>query len=211
MKGLLIKEMITNFKNNKFSLIIIPVFAVVGLLNKQSMFLMLIPMLLSMLPLGQMSYDEMSHWDKYIYCMPVNKKDIVSSRYISVAIMSVISAVIIAVMMLAVNFKSPTVFREMLSMSVIALLLGALVPCVSLPINYKFGTTKGRIVYLVIIGLICGILPPIILSDSSKITEKTAKLFSNTGLFCTAAIGVLAVMLLISWFISVKIYESKEA
>lgn len=75
MKGLLIKEMITNFKNNKFSLIIIPVFAVVGLLNKQSMFLMLIPMLLSMLPLGQMSYDEMSHWDKYIYCMPVNKKN----------------------------------------------------------------------------------------------------------------------------------------
>ena len=42
MKGLLIKEMITNIKNNKFSLLIIPVFAAIGLLNKQNMFLMII-------------------------------------------------------------------------------------------------------------------------------------------------------------------------
>ena len=48
-------------------------------------------------------------------------------------------------------------------------------------------------------------------SEVAAYVYETAKLFSNTGLFCTAAIGVLAVMLLISWFISVKIYEAKEA
>ena len=211
MKGLLIKEMITNLKNNKIYFIIIPAFALFGLLNKQNMFLMLIPMLLSMLPLGQMSYDEISHWDKYVYCMPVSKKTIVTSRYISIAIMSVISALIIAVIMLLVNFNSPAAFKEVLSMSIIALLIGAFVPCISLPINYKFGTIKGRIVNLVLIGLVCGSTSTIILSDSNKIAENIIKLFNNTALLCASAVGVLAVMLLISWFISVKIYEAKEA
>jgi hypothetical protein len=211
MKGLLIKEMITNLKNNKIYFIIIPAFALFGLLNKQNMFLMLIPMLLSMLPLGQMSYDEISHWDKYVYCMPVSKKTIVSSRYISIAIMSLISALIIAVIMLLVSLNSPEAFKEVLSMSVIALLIGAFVPCISLPINYKFGTIKGRIVNLILIGIICSSVSTIILSDSSKLSESLIKLFSNTTLFCAAAVGALAVMLLISWFISVKIYEAKEA
>ena len=61
------------------------------------------------------------------------------------------------------------------------------------------------------IGLVCGSTSTIILSDSNKIAENIIKLFNNTALLCASAVGVLAVMLLISWFISVKIYEAKEA
>ena len=211
MKGLLIKEMITNIKNNKFSLLIIPVFAAIGLLNKQNMFLMIIPVLLSILPLGQMSYDEMSHWDKYVYCMPVNKKTIVSSKYITVVIMSVFSAVIIGLILLVAEHNTPNVFKEMLLMSAIALLIGTFVPCISLPINYKFGTTKGRIIYLIIVAIFCGVVPTTFLSNSKILTEKAAKLLSEPVLFCAVSIGVLAVMLIVSWFISIKIYETKEA
>ncbi|MCR4639158.1 ABC-2 transporter permease [Ruminococcus sp.] len=210
MKGLLIKELITNIKTNKLSLLIIPAFAIFGILNEQNMFLMIIPMLLSMLPLGQMSYDEMSHWNQYVYCMPVSKKAIVSSKYISVLIMAVFSALFVGIIILFVNHKSPSVYNEMLLMSVIAFLTGALVPCISLPINYKFGTTKGRIIYLIIVGLFCGIVPGVMLSNSKKITEKAMNLLSSPALFCALSVGVLAVMLFISWLLSVKIYESKE-
>lgn len=210
MKGLLIKELITNIKNNKISLIIIPFFAIFGLLNKQNMFLMIIPVLLSMLPIGQMSYDEMSHWDKYVYCMPVNKRSIVSSKYLSVLIMSLLSAVIVSILMVIASFITHISANEVIFMSIAAVLIGSFVPCISLPINYKFGTTKGRIVYLIIIAATCGIVPGIILSDSVKLSEKAAQIFSNAGVFCAASLGVLAVMLLISWFISIKIYETKE-
>ena len=51
MKGLLLKESLVMIKNNKASLLIIPIFAVIGIINKQMMFILLIPVLLAMLPL----------------------------------------------------------------------------------------------------------------------------------------------------------------
>ena len=84
MSGLFTKEFIVIIKNNKLSLIVIPMFLLIGIINHQLMFLMLIPALLSMLPLGTMTYDEVSHWDMYVYSLPVKKKSVVTSKYATV-------------------------------------------------------------------------------------------------------------------------------
>ena len=210
MKGLFIKEIISTFKCNKISVIIIPIFAIFGILNKQNMFLMILPALFSMLPLGQMTYDELSHWDRYVQCMPVDKKKIVSSKYAMVIAMSAISAVIIGIVMIAINAKTGGGMNEVVFMIICSLLIGVSVPSISIPINLKFGTAKGRIIYLILVGAICGIVPSIIISDSIKLSKIMAELFSNTGIFCAVSIAAFAVILLISWFISVKIYEAKE-
>ena len=78
MKGLLLKEIFVMFKNNKLSIIIIPIFTLFGIFNKQFMFVMLIPVLLSMLTLGNMTYDELSRWNSFAQCMPLERKSIVS-------------------------------------------------------------------------------------------------------------------------------------
>lgn len=210
MKGLFIKEIISTFKCNKISVIIIPVFAVFGILNKQNMFLMILPALFSMLPLGQMTYDEQSHWDRYVQCMPVDKKKIVSSKYAMVLTLAAISAVIIGVVMFAINARTGGSMNEVIFMIICSLLIGVAVPSISIPINLKFGTAKGRLIYLILVGAICGIVPTIILSDSIKLSKKMTQIFSNTALFCAVSICTFALILLISWFISVKIYEAKE-
>ena len=210
MKGLVFKEIITIFKNNKLSIIVIPAFALFGLFNKQNMFLMLVPVLFAMLPLGQMTHDELCHWDRYVQCMPVNKKKIVSSKYAIVIILSLIAAVIIGIVMGIMNYKNNGDINEVIFMILSSLLIGISVPCISIPINLKFGTAKGRVIYLIIVGCICGILPAVMLSDSKKLSLKMMDIFSNTALFSAVCTAVIVVMLLISWIISVKIYEAKE-
>lgn len=210
MKGLIFKEIMTIFKNNKLSIIVIPAFALFGLFNDQNMFLMIVPVLMAMLPLGQMTHDELCHWDRYVQCMPVDKKKIVSSKYAVVIILSLISAVIIGIVMGIMNYMKNGSFNEVIFMVITSLLIGISVPCISIPINLKFGTAKGRLVYMIIVGLICGLVPIVLLSDSVKLSSQMAKLFSNTAVFGAAAMGLFFVMLFISWLISVRIYEKKE-
>ncbi|WP_295087869.1 ABC-2 transporter permease [Ruminococcus sp.] len=210
MKGLIIKELITMFKNNKLSFIVIPVFALFGVFNNQNMFLMIVPALLAMIPLGQMTHDELCHWDRYVQCLPVDKNKIVSSKYAMVIVLSLIATVIIGAVMGIINYRNNGSINEVIFMMICSMMIGLSVPCISIPINLKFGTAKGRIIYLIIVGIICGTMPALLLSDSGKLSAIMVKLFSNTAVLTAVSFAVLVAMILISWLISIKIYEAKE-
>ena len=210
MKGLIIKELITMFKNNKLSFILIPVFALFGVFNNQNMFLMIVPALLAMIPLGQMTHDELCHWDRYVQCLPVDKNKIVSSKYAMVIVLSLIATVIIGAVMGIINYRNNGSINEVIFMMICSMMIGLSVPCISIPINLKFGTAKGRIIYLIIVGIICGTMPALLLSDSGKLSAIMVKLFSNTAVLTAVSFAVLVAMILISWLISIKIYEAKE-
>ena len=210
MKGLIIKELITMFKNNKLSFILIPVFALFGVFNNQNMFLMIAPALLAMIPLGQMTHDELCHWDRYVQCLPVDKNKIVSSKYAMVIVLSLIATVIIGAVMGIINYRNNGSINEVIFMMICSMMIGLSVPCISIPINLKFGTAKGRIIYLIIVGIICGTMPALLLSDSGKLSAIMVKLFSNTAVLTVVSFAVFVAMILISWLISIKIYEAKE-
>ena len=210
MKGLIIKELITMFKNNKLSFILIPVFALFGVFNNQNMFLMIVPALLAMIPLGQMTHDELCHWDRYVQCLPVDKNKIVSSKYAMVIVLSLIATVIIGAVMGIINYRNNGSINEVIFMMICSMMIGLSVPCISIPINLKYGTAKGRIIYLIIVGIICGTMPALLLSDSGKLSAIMVKLFSNTAVLTVVSFAVFVAMILISWLISIKIYEAKE-
>lgn len=212
MTALFAKELIVILKNNKFSLIAIPVFIAIGLIYKQMMFMMIVPALFSMLPLGTMTYDEISHWDLYVQALPVNKKKIVTSKYLAVITLALLSAVLIGTIMFIIKFfDSATTNNTIVFMILSALFIGMVIPCISIPINFKFGTSRGRFVYLMIVGLICGIFPNIILSDASKITAKLVELVRTPLILTFISLGILIMMIFISWLVSVSVYEKKEA
>lgn len=211
MSGLFAKEFIVIMKNNKVSLLAIPLFLIVGIINKQFMFLMLIPALLSMLPLGTMTYDEISHWNLYVHSLPVNKKNIVTSKYGTVLILALISTVVTSAILFAIkSFYDEIDNNTIIFMTAASLLIGIIVPSVSIPINYKFGTSNGRVIYMIIVGMICVVFPSIILSDAKKLTGKIIELVNTPIILALATVGVVAVITLISLTISVKIYENKE-
>jgi len=211
VKGLLLKEIFVMFKNNKLSIIIIPIFTLFGIFNKQFMFVMLIPVLLSMLTLGNMTYDELSRWNSFAQCMPLERKSIVSSKYITMVLMALIGSVVVS----AVHFIQSMIYntvdaRSTLLMALASFALALVVPCLSIPLNFKFGTTNGRIFYLIITGVICGVVPAMVMSDSKKFTAKAMKLFSNFPVFIVLSIVVIVSVIVISWLSSIRIYERKE-
>jgi hypothetical protein len=211
MKGLLLKEIYVMFKNNKISLIVIPLFSLFGIFNKQFMFIMLIPVLLSMLTLGTMTYDELSRWNSFAQCMPVERKSIVSSKYITMVLMALTGSVIVGTVHIIQSMIQNTVdIRSTALMALASFALALVVPCLSIPLNFKFGTTNGRIFYLIIAGVICGVVPAMVMSDSKKFTAKAMKLFSNFPAFFALSIVVIIAVIAVSWLVSIRIYERKE-
>ena len=211
MSGLFTKEFIVIMKNNKLSFIVIPMFLIFGIMNHQLMFLMLIPALLSMLPLGTMTYDEVSHWDMYVYSLPVKKKSVVTSKYATVLVLALISTVLIGTILFLLKNNVKDVDNNTIAfMTAASLIIGMIVPSISIPINLKFGTSKGRIIYLIIVGAICGIIPTVIISDAQNLTIKLMKIVSNPAILALVTIGIVAAISFISWLISVRIYEKKE-
>lgn len=211
MSGLFTKEFIVIIKNNKLSLIVIPMFLLIGIINHQLMFLMLIPALLSMLPLGTMTYDEVSHWDMYVYSLPVKKKSVVTSKYATVLVLALISTVLIGTILFLLKNNVKDVDNNTIAfMTAASLIIGMIVPSISIPINLKFGTSKGRIIYLIIVGAICGIIPTVIISDAQNLTIKLMKIVSNPAILALVTIGIVAAISFISWLIAVRIYEKKE-
>ena len=207
MSGLFTKEFIVIMKNNKLSFIVIPMFLIFGIMNHQLMFLMLIPALLSMLPLGTMTYDEVSHWDMYVYSLPVKKKSVVTSKYATVLVLALISTVLIGTILFLLKNNVKDVDNNTIAfMTAASLIIGMIVPSISIPINLKFGTSKGRIIYLIIVGAICGIIPTVIISDAQNLTIKLMKIVSNPAILALVTIGIVAAISFISWLISVRIY-----
>lgn len=211
MSGLFTKEFIVIIKNNKLSLIVVPMFLLIGIINHQLMFLMLIPALLSMLPLGTMTYDEVSHWDMYVYSLPVKKKSVVTSKYAAVLVLALISTVLIGTILFLLKNNVKDVDNNTIAfMTAASLIIGMIVPSISIPINLKFGTSKGRLIYLIIVGAICGIVPTVIISDAQNLTIKLMKIVSNPAILALVTIGIVAAISFISWLIAVRIYEKKE-
>ena len=128
MKGLLLKESFVMMKNNKASLLITPIFALIGIFNKQMMFILLIPVIIAMLPLGTMTYDEISRWNFYVQCMPVEKKRIVLSRYLTVLMLALGGSVIVGCIKLIYDIAAgETDYRVIIMMIIVASVLALLV------------------------------------------------------------------------------------
>ena len=131
MSGLFTKEFIVIIKNNKLSLIVVPMFLLIGIINHQLMFLMLIPALLSMLPLGTMTYDEVSHWDMYVYSLPVKKKSVVTSKYATVLVLALISTVLIGTILFLLKNNVKDVDNNTIAfMTAASLIIGMIVPSI---------------------------------------------------------------------------------
>lgn len=164
-----------------------------------------------MILFGTMTYDEISRWNFYVQCMPVEKKRIVSSKYLTVLMIALGGAVIVGCIKLIYYIAAgETDYRVIIMMIIVAFALGLLVPCISIPLNLKFGTAKGRIFYLIFTGIICGLIPSLFLSDDQNFSGKATKLINHFGVFSAISVASVLALLVVSWMLSSVIYEHKE-
>lgn len=154
--------------------------------------------------------DELNKCDYFFNSMPIDKEDIVYSKYI-------FSTIIILTSLIFSYIYSYVIksiwYVDLLTIESILIILNLLLLLVSitLPIIFKYGYSKSYIAINLIVGITLVIvifysMQPIGIMRSSDGGAKL--LYNNLKLFLTT--GVCIVIYLASMYISTKIYTKKE-
>ena len=210
MKGLLTKEFIVFLKTARTQIFIILMFIILGILMKNTMYIMFVPLLLPMIAKQGLAVDEISKWDKYSACFPVDRKKIVTSKYLLIFIISIAAFIITAISLLVIKNIKPDPENPVGRITPYLAAAAAeslILPSLSLPFDFKFGTAKGKVMYFIVTAFAAALLSATtMLPDKQSILSK----ISNPSLIITLAFCISAVVFIVSWLISTKIYEAKE-
>lgn len=213
MKGLIIKDILNLRKQIKIVLFIIffyVVFFSIGFNSpnsstQPSVISGLIIFLSVTTFIASFSYDEYSKWDKYAASLPITRKSIVLSKYILsllfVVLGVIISTIYACILIITKNNINMLEFALSTGMIVMValLIIGFLIPAL-----YKFGAERARLVLVAIAFVPTVIIMLLTRFNISAPSESTIELFFKL-------LPVISIIFfIISFFISCKIYESKE-
>lgn len=210
MSGLIIKDLWVLRKQLGMLLTLIAfylVFAVLsgdfGIAGGIIIFIAVLP------PITSLSYDEHSKWDRYALSLPLSRKSVVLSKYCLAILLSFAATALVfsANLILAPFLGSGEVnYAEITATSLGVAGIGLLFLSVLLPAIYKFGVEKAR---LLMMGF--AFLPTLfflVLSKMGLLLPIPSGPVLRYLLF--AAPFVVILLLLLSIWLSIKIYENKE-
>ena len=205
MLGLIKKDLLL-MKTNAKSLLIIFIIYLLMAINGNFDIVVMLPLFMMVLLISTFGYDEYNNWDAYVNALPVGRKNIILSKYLTSAILLVCSSIISCIIAYVLTFfyeKSDISH----SLSYIGGCLCGMLIAISLmyPLIFKYGSQKGRIAGFVLIagsGFILGLL--------SKIKTFSTVVNSFETYFLIAFVILTILMLIGSYIISVKIYSKRE-
>ena len=201
MKGLLVKDFLLMIKSKKVILFMLFI-GIVGGINDISFATGYILMVLAILSLSTISYDEANHGLKTLFTLSISKSDYVKEKYLFSLIITGIGFALVAIL----NCFSKSGFMETFIIVSTALFLLA----ISLPFQLKEGNEKGRIVLLVVVfgctflfAFLNQFIPKFFESIESLLNTLDPTMFS-VGLLITSII-----LYIISMMVSIRIYNKK--
>ena len=218
MKGLLIKDFLVILKQFRFSAIAIGLWMILGMFFDAAQYQIFIPLFCTTLVTSCVANDETSCFQKYMEILPVNRKQIVSEKYVLAIILATIGLALFlglsaTEMLLAGTFE----FKSLILTGVLSVVASLFLPALSIPLFLHWGVAKGRIIYMIFISAL-GIGIVTVLNDFyynlAELPHPAVtliKCFSHPATVAAIGIAGVAVLLLISWAIAVKLYQSKEA
>lgn len=206
MKGLIIKDILNLKKSfNTF----IPIFLVYCIFTYSSgdpsFLLGMITLMMSMLTVTSMAYDDLAKWDKLAIAMPLGRKVLVYSKYILSFILS-ISGVLLSIaaagiiMLTKGNLELKMLFLTGYGVFAISILFSSIV----LPLIYKFGVEKSRMMTMVTVGI--PIMMIVLLRKMNIFIPTEAQI----RLLLQFSPVFVAIVLLLSISISTGIFKNKD-
>ena len=197
MKGLLLKDLYNIRKQAWWYLSMILLFCLLSVTVQNIAFAGTIGVLVTVsVPLIAIGYEEKDSWQKFVVASGREIKTIVAEKYLLGIICAVTGFVAYAVVYLLSERTSLTDLFVPLFMQITVL-------SVMLPTVFKFGVDKGR-VYMIAVILIFMLAFIGLLPAADKFVGTDLIVFNLT----TAVL--IAGVLVISYFISLKIYTAKE-
>lgn len=201
MKGLLVKDLLVMIKSKKVILFMLFI-GIVGGINDISFATGYILMVLAILSLSTISYDEANHGLKTLFTLPISKSDYVKEKYLFSLIITGIGFVFVTIL----GYFSKSDFMETLAILSTALFLLA----ISLPFQLKEGNEKGRIVlFVVVFG--CTFLFAFLnqfFSEFFESMEETLNALDPT-MFSVGLLISSFILYFISMMISIRVYNKR--
>lgn len=204
-----IKKDLSLIKNNSKTLIVILFAYICMSFNKSFDMAFILPFFAVMIFISTFSYDDYNNWNAYAVTLPNGRKNVVRGKYIASIILVIISSLLcLLITLIASKMSGGMNIDETLS-SLAGCVIGIIVIISFMfPLIFKFGSEKGRI-YLFI--LVFGIaLVGTLISKAIDLNSLINNLDKLGNLLFVIIPLICIIVLIISYFISSKIYLNKE-
>ena len=211
MKGLLKKEFYMAWRYCKMYLVIIVIFLGITFAignGELNFFFVIYPFLMiGMIPMTLLAYDERSGWLQYSAALPCSRGQIVSVKFLSGSLYVVITVAaylaVFAGLSMANGGSLAEVGPSLLPMGALCLTAGLVTPTLCLPFTFALGVEKGRLSYYAAIVIICVLGPQALrLGGVTALAPYLAK--TSRLLLAVAALYAL------SWQLSIALYKRRE-
>ncbi len=205
MKGLILKDLLNLKSTFKMLGLMIFLFAVIYIPQGNGFIFGMIILMVSMMVVTTISYDDLAKWDAYALTMPVTRKEIVFSKYLVMALLNTLGAVlalivgIIGSMIMGQSFST-----EVLAIIGVLYLIAFSYGSMMVPLIYRFGTEKARLMLILSALIPTGL---ILLVTQMQIPLPEA---ANPLIYFFLLLGFTVIMVFVSFIISLRIYSNKE-
>lgn len=216
MFNLLMKDILIQKRSAIFTFMVYPLIAILAFesFSPEAMLIMGSTSIAYLLIANSFVYDERYRCDVLIKSLPINKNDVVYSKYVLLFVSSLIGIVIMYIYIFAASILKINIRPGNVSIVKLAFifLLNTLIYGFQMPFLFKYGYTKMKIASTVFyVFIIIGIS-----AAAGILTDGGAKdlmyFISNTPSWILVVLFILimALVVYISSHISVKIYKNKE-
>lgn len=202
MKSLLLKDLYVMKGTIVTFSIILLAFIAVGVTGN-SMFLLMAFAFSSIQSVSVFNQEAACRWETYAGGLPLTRKTQVLEKYIFILIPLAIVTALTAVILLGMGVFAPERERPDLMMLLMMAFLSLIIPSVTIPILYKVGPEKGQLVSTIFAGILFGAMA----GGAMALDEKW------TGIPSLIPIGAIALSILMlvgSYFLSLRIYTKKD-
>lgn len=215
MNGLIYKDAV-NLKS--YSKTLIPILILMGtmtFLNKMVMLLIGYAIIMCIsLTIATFSYDENVKWDCYALTLPIDRKDIVRSKYVFYYILTAMMSFVCLIMIMLLGYlEYQSLFYEDYLISLIVMVAISLIYMMILfPLLFKYGAEKARyaLISLAVVPILIGFIGSTGIIPTDSIIVMIETLFNSPASSIIILIVLLFAINGISYLISLKIIEKKE-
>ena len=208
MMGMIKKDLLMIKNNYKMLIITFILFIFYSFMFEVDMSFFL-PFMGLMVCISTINYDEYNHWHTYAISLPQGRINVVKSKYLTTIGLTLVLAIIsFSISFLLMNSRDAIKIDESFSAILGELLAIIFMMSVLFPVLFKFGYEKGRMA-MILIGV--GMFGIVYLFQNLFQLEISTSFLSFLETYLPVIfIALSVVMLIISYFISKKIYLKRE-
>ena len=208
MLGLIKKDLLMIKGNLRQVILFLVVFLILAF--QENNIIVIVPVFVSMMIfMTTFSYDEYNKWEAYAISLPVSRKNIVKAKYFASIILWAIALLVTAVITVVMGiFEQNINYSEMIGMILGCVFSIVLLEALMFPLIFKFGVEKGRIGVFIGVFVIAALLGFIFTGIDLENANGFIEFFNNYYYILIPLVAVI--LMVISYFVSKKIYLKKE-